>query len=59
MRLCRIVMGEKVELWNNSWLKPALTAHLPLESIVDKDTLKKNDSVITFRETRTYYDINI
>lgn len=59
MRLCRLVMGEKVELWNNSWLKPALTASLPLASIVDKDTLKKNDSVITFRETRTYYDINI
>lgn len=59
MRLCRLVMGEKVELWNNSWLKPALTASLPLASIVDKDTLKKNDSVITFREARTYYDINI
>ncbi len=56
MRLCRLVMGEKVELWNNSWLKPTLTAHLPLASIVDKDTLKKVTPVITFRETRAYED---
>ena len=57
MRLCHLVMGEKVELWNNSWLKPALTARLPLASIVDKETLKKVTPVITFRESRVYEEI--
>lgn len=57
MRLCRLVMGEKVELWNNSWLKPALIARLPLTSIVDNETLKKVTPVITFRETRAYEEL--
>lgn len=59
MRLCRLVMGEKVELWNNSWLKPALIARLPLTSIVDNETLKKVTPVITFRETRAYEELNL
>lgn len=59
MRLCRLVIGEKVELWNNSWLKPTLTAHLPLASIIDKETLKKVTPVITFREARAYEELNL
>lgn len=59
MRLCRLVMGKKVELWNNSWLKPALTARFPLASIVDKETLKKVTPVITFREARAYEELNL
>lgn len=54
--LCKLVMGENIDLWNNSWLKLSLTKGFPTDSIVNKETLKKNDSVITFRETRMYYD---
>lgn len=54
--LCKLVMGEKIDLWNNSWLKPSLIKSFPAGSIVNKVTLKKNDSIITFRETRAYFE---
>lgn len=55
--LCKLAMGEDISLWNNSWLKPRLTQKLPISSIVDKETLNKNNSIITFRETRAYYEL--
>lgn len=53
-RLCRIVMGEALPLWNIAWLKPELTDGFPQGSIVDQETLAKITPVITFRETRAY-----
>ena len=58
IRLCKVVMGEDVELWNNSWLKKELTSNVNIRVIVDKDTLKKVTPVITFRETRMYNEQN-
>jgi len=59
MRLCRLVAGDKsVELWNNSWLNPKMTKKLPYKSIVNQEVLKKITPVITFRETRAYYDVD-
>jgi len=55
--LCKLVMGERTKLWNNTWLKPALTKGFPLSSIVDKATLRKNDSIIIFKETRAYREM--
>ena len=57
MLLCRLVMGEEVELWNNSWLKPELTDSIPLASIVDKETLENTTPIITFREIRAYEEL--
>ncbi len=60
--LCQLVMGHNVNLWNNSWLKPELVKGLPLQSVVDRDTLAKVTPVITFRETRAYTewaDVNL
>lgn len=54
IRLCKAVMGEPVEMWNNQWLKPALAKDIPSDSIVDRETLKKVTPVIVFRETRAY-----
>lgn len=56
VRLCKIVMGEEIQLWNNNWLKSELTNEFPQSSIVNKDTLAKVTPVITFRETRAYND---
>ena len=57
MRLCRVVAGDKnVELWNNKWVKPKLQFGLHMNSIVDEETLKKVTPVITFKETRMYYE---
>lgn len=58
MRLCRVVAGDNdVELWNNEWLKPELSAALHKSSIVDAETLKKVTPVITFREKRAYDEL--
>lgn len=57
-RLCRVVMGEDLPLWNNSWLTSELTTHFPQQSIVNKDTLAKVTPIITFRETRAYEECN-
>jgi hypothetical protein len=50
-------MGERVDLWNNSWLKDDLVKSMPVSSIVNSETLGKVTPVITFRETRAYYDV--
>ena len=58
LRLCKLVMGNVEEsLWNNDWLAPELTEKLPLDSIVNKETLKNVTPVITFRETRMYMEL--
>lgn len=58
MRLCRVVAGdENVKLWNNEWVKPKLSSGLHINGIVDAETRKKVTSVITFRETRMYYEL--
>ena len=58
IRLCKLVNEEKdVLLWNNEWLKAEIADNLPIESVIDKDTLKKVTPVIVFRETRAYNEI--
>ena len=58
MCLCRVVAGDKnVELWNNKWVKLKLQFGLHMNSIVDEETLKKVTPVITFKETRMYYEL--
>lgn len=59
MLLCRLVMGEEVELWNNSWLKPELADKLPVASVVDGEALKNAGPVIKFRETGLYNDLQV
>lgn len=56
VRLCKIVMGEAVDLWNNSWLKPELLKGFSKTSVVNKKTLGKVTPVITFRERRQYWE---
>lgn len=55
--LCQLVMGKRIKLWNNDWLQPSFTKGLPMASICDKTLLKKLTPVITFRETRAYYNL--
>lgn len=56
IRLCKVVMGENVELWNNSWLKKNLTKNYKQTSVVCNEVLKKVTLIITFRETRAYLE---
>jgi hypothetical protein len=58
LRLCKLVMGNIEEpLWNNGWIRAEFVQNMPIESIVNKETLKKVTPVITFRETRRYNEI--
>ena len=58
LRLCKLVMGNIEEpLWNNGWIWAEFVQNMPIESIVNKETLKKVTPVITFRETRRYNEI--
>lgn len=58
LRLCKLVMGNiKEPLWNNGWIRAGFVQNMPIESIVNKETLKKVTPVITFRETRRYNEI--
>ena len=56
IRLCKVVMGENGELWNNSWLKKDLTKNYKQTSVVCNEVLKKVTLIITFRETRAYLE---
>lgn len=56
VRLCKVVMGENVELWNNSWVKKELTKSYKQTSVVCNEVLKKVTPIITFRETRAYLE---
>ena len=57
IRLCKVVMGEDVELWNNKWLKKEFISHTDTSNIVNKEILTNVSPVIIFREIRAYNEI--
>lgn len=57
-RLCHVVMGDDLPLWNTSWLKSEFIDAFPQSSIVNQESLAKITPVITFREARVYQEIN-
>lgn len=58
LRLCKLVMGNIEEpLWNNGWIRAEFVQNMPIESIVNKETLKKVTPVIMFREARMYAEL--
>lgn len=58
LRLCKLVMGNIEEpLWNNGWIRDEFVQNMPIESIVNKETLKKVTPVIMFREARMYAEL--
>ncbi len=52
--LCKYVINEQEDLWDNSWLKPKYTKGFSKVSICDSHTLPVETSEITFREIRGY-----
>ncbi len=58
LRLCKLVMGNIDEpIWNNGWIKAEFVQNIPIESIVNNETLKKVTPVIMFREARMYAEL--
>ncbi len=55
--LCRLAIGENVDLWNNSWLLSSVTHNFPYKEICPVDTLPTKSSIIVFNETREIYNM--
>lgn len=55
-KLCAVVNGEDVQLWNNNWMPKDMEANLPISKICDRKKLKAAAHVIDFRERRAYYE---
>jgi Reverse transcriptase (RNA-dependent DNA polymerase) len=53
-KICRLVAGESVELWNNEWLNGATKAIISSHSIVDQDILNDMDDVIEIDEVSLF-----
>lgn len=58
IRLCKVVMGEDVELWNNKWLSSKILLNAPDIQIINSEALLRITPIITFRETRIYNEIH-
>lgn len=53
--VCRLVSGEKVDLWNNQWISCAdLKNAIDLKIIVDRAKLESMSHVISSKEVRTF-----
>lgn len=57
IRLCKVVTGEDVELWNNKWLSSKILLNAPDIQIINSEALLRITPIITFRETRIYNEI--
>ena len=58
MPLCRMVMGEDIELWNNSWLKKSLIADFPIKEVVNREILKALPPVLKVKTKPGYAEMD-
>lgn len=52
--LCKIVMGEKANLWDLDWLKDEFKQKFPIARVCNKKELKESESVIKFKQRENY-----
>lgn len=52
--LCKIVMGEKANIWDLDWLKDELKQKFPITRLCNKKKLQKSDSEIKFKQRENY-----
>ena len=52
--LCKIVMGEKTNLWDLDWLKNELKQKFPITRLCNKMKLQESDSEIKFKQRENY-----
>jgi len=59
MPLCHLAMGERIDIWDNTWLKPNLYKGIPLGGICDKKRiaeLKAEEAPVIKLVVRNAYD---
>ena len=54
--LCKVVNGEDIDLWNNTWLASKYTKGFSSKMIVDYDQLRKLSPIIQFKERPAYHE---
>lgn len=54
--LCKVIAGEKVELWNNAWLEPALVNGFSNELIFSRDVIEEIKVSIDKKDVSPFYD---
>lgn len=54
-KLCKIVEGKEVELWESNWLKPTLRSIIDSNNILDIVTLKNTKSIIDSKEINPFH----
>lgn len=52
--LCKIVMGEKANIWDLDWLKDELKQKFPITRLCNKNKLQESDSEIKFKQRENY-----
>lgn len=52
--LCKIVMGEKANIWDLDWLKDELKQKFPITRLCNKKKLQESDSEIKFKQRKNY-----
>ena len=52
--LCKIVMGEKANIWDLDWLKDELKQKFPITRLCNKKKLQESDSEIKFKQRENY-----
>ena len=52
--ICKIVMGQKVNLWNLDWLKGEFKQKFQIARICNKKKLQESGSVIKFKQRENY-----
>jgi RNA-directed DNA polymerase len=52
--LCKIVMGEKANIWDLDWLKDELKQKFPITRLCNKKKLLESDSEIKFKQRENY-----
>lgn len=55
-KLCAVVAGDEVSLWNNCWMPSDIDSQLPVSEICNRTKLKEAAHIIDFRERRAYYE---
>lgn len=53
-KLCGLVVGKDVSLWNNSWLKPGLARVIKCEKLINKEKMEKCSPIVPTEEVSLF-----
>lgn len=54
-KLCKMVSGDSIEIWNNDWLDPSLLVGFSSDLVVSRDIIEKMNLTIDKKEVSPFY----